>query len=129
MKRLLLLLLISPTAAFAQSVTPNFTTGTMTQTVTATQTVNETSVIERFGGDHHVWNGDNVEPIETGLSRTGDDATGEDIINAIEFQVVDPAHPWQLEITSRPAGLVETVNTTRTIQTDTVTNTLSVFSQ
>ena len=68
MKRLLLLLLICPSAAVAQSVTPNFTTGTMTQTVTATQTVNETSVIERFGGDHHVWNGDNVEPIEEWIS-------------------------------------------------------------
>ena len=47
MKRLLLLLLISPSAAFAQAVTPNFTTGSMTQTVTATQTVNETIEIGR----------------------------------------------------------------------------------
>ena len=46
MKRLLLLLLITPGAAFAQSVTPNFTTGTMTQTVTATQTVTETSITQ-----------------------------------------------------------------------------------
>ena len=129
MKRLLLLLLITPSAAFAQSVMPNFTTGTMTQVVTATQTVTETSVTERFGGEVKSWHGDNVEPIETGISRVGDDAAGEDIVHAIEFQVVDPAHPWQLEITTRPAGIVETVNTTRTIQTDTVTNTLSVFSQ
>ena len=62
MKLLLLLLLISP-AAHAQSVTPNFTTGTMTQTVTATQTVNETVVTERYGGDVYVWNGDNVEAV------------------------------------------------------------------
>ena len=128
MRRLLLLLLI-PAPVFAQSVTPNFTTGTMTQTVTATQTVNETTVTERFGGTVNTWNGDNVEPIETGHSRVGDDASGEDIVGAIEFQVVDPAHPWQLEISTREAGLVETVNTVRTIQTDTVTNTLSVFSQ
>ena len=128
MRRLLLLLLI-PAPVFAQTVTPNFTTGTMTQTVTATQTVNETTVTERFGGAVSTWNGHNVEPIETGHSRVGDDATGEDIVSAIEFQVVDPAHPWQLEISTREAGLVETVDTTRTIQTDTVTNTLSVFSQ
>ena len=128
MRRLLLLLLI-PAPVFAQTVTPNFTTGTMTQTVTATQTVNETTVTERFGGAVNTWNGDNVEPIETGHSRVGDDASGEDIVNAIEFQVVDPAHPWQLEIMTREAGLVETVDTTRTIQTDTDTNTLSVFSQ
>ena len=124
MKRLLLLLLISPIAASAQSVTPNFTTGTMTQTVTATQTVNETSVIERFGGDVNVWNGDNVEAIDAnGHSVDIADPTG------LEFHIVDPTQPWQLEVTTRAAGLVETVDTTRTIVTDTVTNTLSVFSQ
>ena len=127
MKHLLLLLLISPSAAIAQSVTPNFTTGTMTQTVTATQTVNETSVTERFGGDSYVWNGDNMEAIDANghsvdLSNISDTAD-------IQFHIVDPAQPWQLEITTRPAGLVETVDVTRTIQTDTTTNTLSVFSQ
>jgi hypothetical protein len=127
MKHLLLLLLISPSAAIAQSVTPNFTTGTMTQTVTATQTVNETSVTERFGGDSYVWNGDNMEAIDANghsvdISNISDTAD-------IQFHIVDPAQPWQLEITTRPAGLVETVDLTRTIQTDTTTNTLSVFSQ
>jgi len=127
MKHLLLLLLISPASAFAQSVTPNFTTGTMTQTVTATQTVNETSVTERFGGDVYVWNGDNMEAIDTNgnsvdISNISDTAD-------VQFHIVDPAQPWQLEITTRPAGLVETVDVTRTIQTDTTTNTLSVFSQ
>lgn len=127
MKHLLLLLLISPASAFAQSVTPNFTTGTMTQTVTATQTVNETSVTERFGGDIYVWNGDNMEAIDANghsvdISNISDTAD-------VQFHIVDPAQPWQLEITTRPAGLVETVDVTRTIQTDTTTNTLSVFSQ
>ena len=96
----------------------------MTQTVTATQTVNETSVIERFGGDVNVWNGDNVEAIDAnGHSVDIADPTG------LEFHIVDPTQPWQLEVTTRAAGLVETVDTTRTIVTDTVTNTLSVFSQ
>ena len=124
MKRLLLLLLISPLAASAQSVTPNFTTGTMTQTVTTTQTVNETSAIERFGGDVNVWNGDNVTAIDSnGHSVDITDPTG------LEFHIVDSAQPWQLEITTRAAGLVETEDVTRTIVTDSVTNTLSVFSQ
>ena len=124
MKRLLLLLLISPIAASAQTVTPNFTTGTMTQTVTTTQTVNETSAIERFGGDVNVWNGDNVTAINSsGQSVDIADPTG------LEFHIVDSAQPWQLEITTRAAGLVETEDTTRTIVTDSVTNTLSVFSQ
>lgn len=127
MKHLLLLLLISPASAFAQSVTPNFTTGTMTQTVTATQTVNETSATERFGGDIYVWNGDNMEAIDA----SGNSVDISNISDAadVQFHIVDPAQPWQLEITTRPAGLVETVDVTRTIQTDTTTNTLSVFSQ
>jgi len=127
MKRLLLLLLISPTAALAQTVTPNFTTGTMTQTVTATQTINETSAIERFGGAVNVWNGDNVEAIDA----AGHSVDISDLTDAadIQFHIVDPTQPWQLEVTTRAAGLVETVDTTRTVVTDTVTNTLSVFSQ
>ncbi len=99
----------------------------MTQTVTATQTVNETSVIERFGGDVNVWNGDNVEAIDID-GHSVDLATTADPTD-LEFHIVDTAQPWQLEITTRAAGLVETVDTTRTIVTDTVTNTLSVFSQ
>ena len=123
MKRLLLLLSIIFVPASAQSVTPNFTTGTMTQTVTATQTVNETIVSERYGGDVTVWNGDNIEAVDAnGISV--------DIVDtSTQFHVVDPSHPWQLEITTRDAGIVETINTVRTIQTDTVTNTLSVFAQ
>lgn len=123
MRRLLLLLSIIFVPASAQSVTPNFTTGTMTQTVTATQTVNETIVSERYGGDVTVWNGDNIEAVNA-------EGVSIDIVDtSTQFHIVDPSHPWQLEITTREAGLVETINTTRTIQTDTVTNTLSVFSQ
>ena len=123
--RSLLLLLLIPAPVFAQSVTPNFTTGTMTQTTTATQTITETVATERFGGTVNTWNADNVEPVSMG---TGAAVIG-DIVTSGEFHVVDTALPWQLEITNRPAGLVETVDTSRTITTDTVTNTSSVFSQ
>tara|TARA_X000001382_G_scaffold127277_1_gene114921 strand:+ start:5387 stop:5761 length:375 start_codon:yes stop_codon:yes gene_type:complete len=120
---LLLLLSLIAIPAYAQSVTPNFTTGTMTQTVTTTQSINEVSAIERFGGDLTVWNGDNVEAVD-------DSGNSINIVDTnTEFVIVDTALPWQLEITSREAGLVETIDTTRTIQTDSVTNTLSVFSQ
>ena len=63
MKYLLPLLLISGPAAFAQ--TPGFTTGSMTQTTTATQTVTEVVNIERFGGEVKTWNGDNVEAVDS----------------------------------------------------------------
>lgn len=122
MKSLLLLLLIAAPVS-AQSVTPNFTTGSMTQTVTATQTVNETYVIERYGGEVQTWNGDNVEALDTSGMNVNI------IDSSTEFHVVDPSHPWQLEIVTRQAGIVETEDITRTVQTDTVTNTLSVFSQ
>jgi len=122
MKSLLLLLLIAAPVS-AQSVTPNFTTGSMTQTVTATQTVNETYVIERYGGEVQTWNGDNVEALDTSGMNVN-------IIDlSTEFHVVDPSEPWQLEIVTRQAGIIETEDITRTVQTDTVTNTLSVFSQ
>lgn len=125
MRLLFLILVLMPSQALAQQVTPNFTTGTMTQTVTATQTVNETSVTERFGGAVTIWNGDNVEAIDVeGASIDIATTTG-----SVEFHIVDPSHPWQLEISTRAAGLVETVDTTRVITTNTTTNTLSVFAQ
>jgi hypothetical protein len=126
MKRLLLLLLIAAPVS-AQSVTPNFTTGSMTQTVTATQEVTETIAIERFGGAVSTWNGDNVQPTgdATVTSPASIDLTGSNT----QYYVVDPSQPWQLEIITRAAGLVETEDVTRTIETNTTTNTLSVFSQ
>ena len=120
MRHLLLLLSIISLPVSAQSVTPNFTTGTMTQTVVATQTVTETIATERFGGAVTVWNGDNVQTPTTTTDITATNT---------EFYVVDPSQPWQLEITTRPAGLVETIDTTRAITTNTTTNTLSIFSQ
>ncbi len=121
--KLLFLLLLIGSPVYAQSVTPNFTTGSMTQTVTATQTVTETNAIERFGGAVNTWNGDNVEALDSNGALV-------DIVDTnTEFHIVDTSEPWQLEIITRAAGIVETEDITRTIETDTVTNTLSVFSQ
>jgi len=121
--KLLFLLLLIASPAYAQSVAPNFTTGSMTQTVTATQTVTETIAIERMGGAVKTWNGDNVKALGTSGSAVDIAATG------TQFHIVDTSLPWQLEIITRAAGIVETEDVSRTIKTDTVTNTLSVFSQ
>lgn len=121
--KLLFLLLLIASPAYAQSVTPNFTTGSMTQTVTATQTVTETIAIERMGGAVKTWNGDNVKALGTSGSAVDIAATG------TQFHIADTSLPWQLEIITRAAGIVETEDVSRTIKTDTVTNTLSVFSQ
>jgi len=122
MKYLLLLLLI-PAPSFAQSVTPNFTSGTMTQTVTTTQTITEAVEIERFGSEIKTWNGDNIKAVDTNGAEV-------DIISSgTEFLVVDTSLPWQLDIVTRAAGIVETESIERTIETDSTTNTLSVFAQ
>ena len=127
MKFLLLLLLIGAPAN-AQAVAPSFTTGSMTQTVTATQTINEKIKVERIGGKVQTWNGDNIKPVTT--NTKGAIVGPVDITTSTtKFHVVDTDLPWQLEIVTRDAGVVETEDITRTIQTDTVTNTLSVFSQ
>jgi len=112
MKRLLLLLLISPTAAMA-SVTPNFTTGTMTQTTTATQTITETVAHEIYGGTYSSWSGSNVTPSADLSSFTIDTAGG----------------PFQYEVTERSAGVIETIDITRDIDFSSTTTSLSVFSQ
>ena len=118
MKYLLPLLLIAGPVS-AQSVTPNFTSGSMTQTVSATQTVTEVVAIERFGGEVKTWNGDNVTSVGGGgISDT-----------ASTWSIVDTSQPWQLELVTRAAGIVETEDINRTITTTTLTNTLSVFSQ
>ena len=122
MKYLLLLLLI-PAPSLAQSVTPNFTSGTMTQTVTTTQTVTEAVEIERFGSEIKTWNGDNVKAVDS------DGAEVNIISNGTEFLVVDTSLPWQLDIVTRTAGIIETESIERTIETDSTTNTLSVFAQ
>ena len=118
MKYLLPLLLIAGPVS-AQSVTPNFTSGSMTQTVSATQTVTEVVAIERFGGEVKTWNGDNVTSVGGG-GITDSSST---------WSIVDSSQPWQLELVTRAAGIVETEDINRTITTTTLTNTLSVFSQ
>ena len=122
MKHLLLLLLIAAPAS-AQTVTPNFTSGSMTQTTTATQTMTETVAIERFGGEVSTWNGDNVTAIDT------NGASVNIVDTNTQFHVVDSSQPWQLEVITRAAGVVETEDISRTINISTTTNTLSVFSQ
>ena len=122
MKHLLLLLLITAPAS-AQSVTPNFTSGSMTQTTTATQEVTEVVAIERFGSAVSTWNGDNVKAIDANGAVTNITGTN------TTFQIVEAGEPWQLEIVTRAAGLIETEDINRTIELTTTTNTLSVFAQ
>lgn len=88
----------------------------MQATTTSTQTVTETIAHEVYGGAVTTYSGTNVQP---STNITDASAT---------YSVVDTAEPWQLEITTRAAGIIETIDIDRTIDTDTTTTSLSVFS-
>ena len=118
MKKLIILLaLLSPAVARANSVTPQFTTGSMNSTTTTTQNITEVTQKQVFGSEVNTWSGTNVTP-SADIAGTG-----------TTFSVTDTAQPWTLETTSRAAGLVEQwdINTTYTINS--TTTSLSVFSQ
>ena len=116
MKRLLLLLLIASPAA-AQQVTPNFTQGSMQSTTTTTIDIDRTIETNIYGGDYSSWSGTNVTP-------SGDIAD-----TATTYSVTNAGEQFQLEIVTRAAGLIEDSLVTETIQQNSTTTSLSVFSQ
>ena len=101
----------------AQTVTPQFTQGSYTATTTTSQTITETIQQQVYGSALNTCSCTNVTPSA--------DIAGA----ATTFSVTDNTQPWQLETTTRAAGLIEQIDTTRTIQTDMTTVGLSVFSQ
>ena len=116
-KFLLLAVLLSPSAALAQTVTPQFTQGSMQSTTTTTVDISRTIETEVFGGDYSSWSGSNVTPSS---DIAGDGTT---------FSVTTAGDPWSLEITTRAAGIVETIDITETIEESSTTTSLSSFSQ
>jgi hypothetical protein len=118
MKRLLLLaFLLSPSAALAQTVTPQFTQGSMQATTTTTQTITETIATEVYGGAYSSWSGTNVTP------------SGDITDSSTTWSVTTAGEQFQLETVTRAAGIIETIDITRDIETTSTTTSLSVFSQ
>ena len=116
MKKLLLLLLLASPAA-AQTVTPQFTQGSMQSTTTTTQTITETVATEVYGGAYSSWSGTNVTP------------SGDITDSATTWSVTTAGEQFQLETVTRAAGIIETIDVTRDIETTSTTTSLSVFSQ
>ena len=116
MKKLLMLLLLAAPVS-AQTVTPQFTQGSMQSTTTTTVDIERTIETEVYGGDYSSWSGSNVTPSA--------DIAG----SATTFSVEDSDAPWSLEITTRDAGVVETIDITETIESTSTTTSLSIFSQ
>ena len=118
-----LFLLLSPSVARANQVTPAFTQGSMNATTTTTQVVNEVINQKVYGGELNSWTGTNVTP------------SGDIRDSATTFSVTTAGEDFQLEIVNRPpdatTGLVllETIDIDRAITTNATTTSLSVFSQ
>ena len=117
MKHLLALLVFTPAVAIGQTVTPNFTQGSMQATTTTTTTIDRTIETEVYGGAYSSWSGTNVTP----SADISDSAT--------TFSVTTAGDPWQLEITSRTAGVIEEITITEEIDQTSTTTSLSIFSQ
>ena len=118
MKKLILLLaLLSPSIARANTVTPQFTSGSMNSTTTTTQTIVETEQRQVCGAAVNTWSGNNV----TASGNLSDTAT--------TFSVTNNSLPWNLATTTRAAGLVEQIDFTRKYTIISTTTSLSVFSQ
>lgn len=116
MKKLLLFLFLASPAA-AQQVTPNFTQGSMQSTTTTTIDIERTISTEIYGGDYSSWSGSNVTP-SSDISGSG-----------TTFSVTTAGDPWSLEVTTRSAGVVETIDVTESIDSVSTTTSLSIFSQ
>ena len=120
-KWLLLLMLVSPTVARAELITPAFTSGSMQSTTTTQVDIERTIETEVFGGAYSRWSGENI--LHTSTSSGG-------IVDTDSvFTVHTAGDPFTLEITTRAAGVVETIDIDRTIETSATTTSLSVFSQ
>ena len=115
-------MLVSPTVARAELVTPNFTQGSMQSTTTTTQDITETYEITTYGSAIDKWTGENVEV----TSATSGGISASDAI----FSIVNEADPFTLEITTRAANQVLSLTEVeREIDTTSTTTSLSIFSQ
>ena len=115
-KWIILLSLLSPAAARANTVTPQFTTGSMQSTTTTTQTITEEIVHEVEGAEVKTWSGTNVVQFYDWCRKR-------------HIFSRNNATSWDLQITTRDAGIIETITIDRTIETDSTTNSYSIFAQ
>ena len=121
-KWLLLFLLLSPSVARAELVTPQFTQGSMNSTTTTQQDIEEDITITTYGSALNKWSGDNI----THTSATSGGLADPDSV----FTITTAGSDFTLEVISRAATQVlETTVIEREIDTTSTTVSLSVFSQ
>ena len=110
-------LLLIPSIARANQITPNFTQGSMQATTVTTQVVVEAIDTDVFGGTYNSWSGTNVVP------------SGNIVDPQTTYSVHTAGEQFQIETVTRPAGVVEQIDIDRSITTNSTTTSLSVFSQ
>ena len=121
-KWLLLLALLSPAAARAELVTPNFTQGSMNSTTTTTQEIVEEITTTTYGSALNKWSGENI----THTSASSGGLADTDSI----YTLHTAGDPFSLEVVSRAASQVLSVEVIdREIDVSSTTVSLSVFSQ
>ena len=121
MKKIILslatLILAPSAAAFSQTVTPNFTQGSMQATTTTTVDIDRTISTNVYGGEYSSWSGTNVTP------------SGDIQNSSTTYSITNPGEQFQLEVMTRSAGIVEDTVITESILQNSTTTSLSVFSQ
>ena len=132
MRALLLLFLLAPTAN-AVPVVPNFSSGSMTSHTETKSKVTETIVSEDYAtGWQYSVSGQNVQ--HSGASMTPDTTTV-DSWKALKtgqkpnWSVVTPGAAFQFVETYSGPGLSNVTTVQRTTEVESITDTVSVFSQ
>ena len=121
-KWLLLFLLASPTVVKAELVLPNFTQGSMNSTTTTTVDIEEEIVTTTYGAALQKWSGDNI----THTSASSGGIADSDSV----FNMTTAGSAFTLEIVTRAASqIIEKTEIDRTIEQESTTVSLSVFSQ
>ena len=121
-KWLLLFLLASPTVARAELVQPNFTQGSMNRTTPTTVDVEEEIVTTTYGAALQKWSRDNI----THTSASSGGIADTDSV----FNMTTAGSDFTLEVVTRAASqIIEKTEIDRTIEQESTTVSLSVFSQ
>ena len=138
-----LLLLLLPSSAMAAPIVPQFTQGQLNSRTESTTVIQEsiTSYNYRTGYSYSAA-GHNVEPVGDVPISPKATVTNNQTVGGVNFswtspnletkpqwQVVNPGASWSITESFLAPGLDAVTNVNRTIQTTTVTESQSVFSQ
>ena len=138
-----LLVLLLPSSALAAPIVPQFTQGQLNSRSESTTIINETITSHNFRtGYSYSAAGHNVEtvgdiPISPDATVTNNQTVGgvnfswtsPNLETKPQWQVINPGASWSLTESFMAPGLDAVTTVTRTVQTETTTESQSVFSQ